>query len=161
MDFGGGMWADNRGRVHLGVGEFDVDVVSVTSAFNIALSGMSAASAQLAATANNIANLSTPGYSAQRANLVSAAGGNGVAVASVSAGDSYGWSDGSGSGALGGSGDVTDDLATQAVNLSQAKTLYTANALVLRTADQMTGTLLDILHDDSDSSGGSDSESGS
>ena len=31
------------------------------------------------------------------------------------------------------------------IGLSRARTLYAANAMVVRTADQMTGTLLDIM----------------
>jgi flagellar basal body rod protein FlgG len=37
------------------------------------------------------------------------------------------------------------DLVTQIVALSKAKELYTANAIVLRTADRTLGTLLDVV----------------
>jgi len=40
----------------------------------------------------------------------------------------------------------TTDLPTEVVHLSLAHHLYTANAIVLRTASDLTGTLLDILH---------------
>ena len=38
-----------------------------------------------------------------------------------------------------------DNLAEKIVERIQAKTAFSANATVLRTADDMTGTLLDIL----------------
>lgn len=38
-----------------------------------------------------------------------------------------------------------DNLAEEIVERIQAKTAFSANATVLRTADDMTGTLLDIL----------------
>lgn len=38
-----------------------------------------------------------------------------------------------------------DDLAGESVERMQAKTAAQANAVVLRAADEMTGTLLDIL----------------
>ncbi|PZU72339.1 MAG: hypothetical protein DI531_13190 [Brevundimonas sp.] len=38
-----------------------------------------------------------------------------------------------------------DNLAEEAVEQIEAKTAFKANAAVLRTADDMTGTLLDIL----------------
>ncbi|MFA4940281.1 flagellar basal body rod C-terminal domain-containing protein [Brevundimonas sp.] len=38
-----------------------------------------------------------------------------------------------------------DNLAEETVERVQAKTAFSANAAVVRTADEMTGTLLDIL----------------
>ncbi|VXB01561.1 flagellar basal body rod C-terminal domain-containing protein [Brevundimonas sp. G8] len=38
-----------------------------------------------------------------------------------------------------------DNLAEETVERLQAKTAFNANAAVVRTADDMTGTLLDIL----------------
>jgi hypothetical protein len=38
-----------------------------------------------------------------------------------------------------------DNLAEETVERIQAKTAFSANAAVLRTADDMTGTLLDML----------------
>ncbi len=38
-----------------------------------------------------------------------------------------------------------DNLAEETVERSQAKTAVIANALVVRTADEMSGTLLDML----------------
>jgi len=92
----------------------------------IASSGLAAAQAQLNVTANNIANLNTAGYKAQRVDLVANPGG-GVDVAGVS------------------STGKSVDLASEFVNLKQAALTYGANALVVKTSEQMYGSLLDIL----------------
>lgn len=44
--------------------------------------------------------------------------------------------------------DGLDNLAQNAANLSSEKTSFEANALVLKMANRMTGTLLDILDTD-------------
>jgi hypothetical protein len=41
-----------------------------------------------------------------------------------------------------------DDLAQNAVDMDLEKTSFSANALLLKKADQMTGTLLDVLDTD-------------
>jgi hypothetical protein len=41
-----------------------------------------------------------------------------------------------------------DNLASESVDLSLEKTSFTASALLLKKADQMTGTLLDVLDTD-------------
>ncbi|MDP9174935.1 MAG: flagellar basal body protein [Planctomycetota bacterium] len=102
---------------------------------SIAASGLQAAQAQLAVAANNIANVNTPNYHAQRVDLVELTGG-GVGVSGTS-------STGSGT-----------DLATELTNLSQATLLYKANAAVLKTADQMFGSLLDIFDNQKNDSDG-------
>jgi flagellar basal-body rod protein FlgC len=104
----------------------------------IASSGLLAAQYELAVSANNIANADTPGYKAQRADLVDISGG-GVAVAGTTADPAPGpiLPDGSQGSNV--------DLASEVVNTIQASTLYTANAVVFRTADQMYGTLLNMV----------------
>jgi flagellar hook-associated protein FlgK len=98
-------------------------------ALNIAASGLGAAQAQLNATANNIANLNTPGYTAQRVDLAAAPGG-GVDVEGVqSTGKSV-------------------DLANEMVNLKQSVLYYDANGMVIRVSDRMYGSLLNILDTD-------------
>lgn len=57
--------------------------IVMSSAMSISLSGMQAAGAMLNVTANNIANLSTPGFNPSRADLVELSGG-GVAVSGTS-----------------------------------------------------------------------------
>lgn len=105
--------------------------MSLVSAMSTALTGMSSADAKLDATANNIANLDTPGYTPTQPDLVSLSDNAGVAVAGYSP-DSNGG----------------PDLPTELVNLKQSATLYKANAQVVRASDQMLGTLLDVMDDD-------------
>ena len=90
------------------------------------LSGMSAADLLMAATADNVANLDTPGYHAKRVDLAASPGG-GVA-ATVSRAPAAGV-----------------DLVDQMVNLVTAPVVYQANARVLRTAMEMDRTVLDVL----------------
>jgi flagellar hook-associated protein FlgK len=94
---------------------------------SIAASGLNAAQAQLNATANNIANLNTPDYGTQSVDLASAPDGDGVEIGGVT------------------QTRQPDDLANQLVNLKQASLMYDANAMVIRTTDQMYGSLLNIL----------------
>jgi flagellar hook protein FlgE len=94
----------------------------MTDAISIAGSALAAQSVNLAVTADNVANATTPGYTAKQATFVPM--NPGVAV-----------------------GPIVDtgqgvDLANQIVNLILAKTAYQAAASVFRTADQMTKTLL-------------------
>ena len=108
------------------------------SVYDIAVSGLQAAQAQLNVAANNVANLDTPKYKSSSVDLVDISGG-GVAVGGYSQDPSAGpiLPDGQEGSNV--------DLATQLVNLSQAKNLYDANAAVINVANQTTGTLLDIL----------------
>lgn len=113
----------------------------MSSAMSISLSGMQAASAMLNLTANNIANLNTPGFNPSPADLVELSGG-GVAVTGTSFEDNPQ--------AATNTQISNVDLPTELVNLKLGQTLYDANAMVLKTADQMTGTLLNILDTDRD-----------
>src|SRR5256885_545278 len=65
------------------------DDSGMNDVLSIAASGLGAAQAQLAATADNLANADTPGYKARRADLVELSGG-GVAVGGVSVDPSAG-----------------------------------------------------------------------
>ena len=116
---------------------------------SIAGSGMDAAPAQLNATANNIANLNTPGYRSQGVDLVDLSP-NGVGIGGTS-------TDGM-PGTAGSNGQSTFnvDLASQVTDLSREKMLYTANAAVFRAGDQMLGSLLDMFDTDRDSQNQSD-----
>ena len=113
----------------------------MSSAMSISLSGMQAASAMLNVTANNIANLNTPGFNPSRADLVELSGG-GVAVTGTSFENNPQTAPNTQTSNV--------DLPTEMVNLKLGQTLYGANAMVLKTADQMTGTLLNILDTDRD-----------
>ncbi len=99
-------------------------------ALSIAASGMQAAQAQMTVAANNIANQNTPGYKAQAVNLVDVANDGGVEVAGVQS-----------------TGQPVDP-ATEMAKLRQAQFMYGANAMVVRAADQMYGSLLNVLDTD-------------
>lgn len=90
---------------------------------SIALSGLNAAQTRLNASANNIANLNTEGFRRDEVSATAAAGG-GVEV-SVAKSDSVGT-------------DLVQDVVEQKLAVLEFK----ANAQVLRTANQMVGTLL-------------------
>ena len=105
----------------------------------IALSGMQAAQTQLNVTAQNIANLQTPGYQEERTDFVELSGGGvSTSVERIPT---------SSSGATGPEGSNVD-LAQQMVNLSLARQAFRANAEVARVANSLTGTLLDMFDTD-------------
>jgi flagellar hook protein FlgE len=113
--------------------------MTMNNVYDIAASGLMAAQTQLQTTSNNIANENTPGYKAERADLVDVSGG-GVAVSGISQDDSSGNQNGN-----------NVDPANEAVDLMREKMIYTANAVVVSVANRMVGTLLNILHTDRDS----------
>jgi flagellar basal body rod protein FlgG len=90
------------------------------------LSGLRAADLLLTATADNTANLDTPGYRAERVDLATAADGG--VQASVSRAP-----------------DPGVDLVEQMTNLSLAGVVYTANARLLAASRDNGRSLLDIL----------------
>jgi flagellar hook protein FlgE len=102
-----------------------VDVLST------AVSGLQASSAQFRVAANNIVNANTPNYEAKQARMFSQAAGfdqgnaSGVTTAIVESGNEV-------------------DLASEFINLTQAKITYTANAKVINVAEELVGSLLDI-----------------
>ena len=106
--------------------------------FALALSGMQAAQAKFGAAADNLANADTPGYKASRVDLVELSGG-GVGVAGITKDPSPGplQPDGREGSNV--------DIAREAINLTRAKVLYTANAALVRMGDRMSGTLLDMM----------------
>lgn len=91
-------------------------------ALSIAGSALAAQTTSLAVTADNVANATTPGYTAKQVQFVPMNPGVGVG-AIVDTGQGV-------------------DLTNQMVNLILAKTAYQAAANVFRTANQMTNTLL-------------------
>jgi flagellar hook protein FlgE len=111
----------------------------LNSIFATALSGLNAAGAVLHTTANNIANADSHGYKAARANLTSAPYFGGVRVGSVSIDAAKGAPDPDGGQEL-----SNVDLVTERLNLGRGQHLYKANAAVVRVADRMMGTLLDM-----------------
>lgn len=97
----------------------------MTSISSISLSGMRAAQTQLNATAHNIANLSTKGFSRQEVSLTAQPQG-GVSAALTTA---------SQQGA---------SLETDMVTQLQAKNTFLANLAVFKTQDTMAGALLNL-----------------
>ena len=95
----------------------------------IPLSGLNAARTSLDVTANNIANVSTEGFDARRAELRAQEPRAGVAVDAITTGPA-------GSGV---------DLATEMVGVITAKHTYDANARALRSQADTERTLLDVL----------------
>ena len=96
----------------------------MASLSSIALSGMNAAQTQLQASANNVANLATPGYRRQEVLQTPRAGGGvQTRVARAQA--------------------VGPSLEADVVAQLQAKNSFLANLAVFKTGSQLTGTLLD------------------
>jgi len=91
---------------------------------NLNISGLQAAQTMFDVTANNLANVATPGFAPQRANLASTP--SGVAVTGISP-----------------TGDPETDIATEMVGLVVEKTMYAANARALSTENDMLGALFD------------------
>lgn len=99
------------------------------SIFGIGASGMQAAVAQLNVTSLDIANANTPGFTAESVDLEDISTG-GVDSSDVeNTGESV---------------DIAYELASQ----RQAAMLYDANAMVINVANQMYGTLLNVLDTD-------------
>ena len=96
----------------------------MASISSIALSGMSAAQTQLQASANNVANLTTPGYRRQEVVQTPKVGG-GVQAQTVQ-GEAVGSS-----------------LEADVVAQLQAKNSFLANLAVFKTSNRLAGALLD------------------
>jgi flagellar hook-associated protein FlgK len=104
--------------------------MSLMDAISSAQSGLAAAQTQFNVSANNIANLNTPGFSPSRVDSYTDSSGGVQTTTQTVAGPT--------------------DLATEAVNMDNAKNLYDANAMVIKVANKMVGSLLDIFDDGSD-----------
>ena len=91
-----------------------------------ALSGLQAGALLLSATADNVANLDTPGHHSERVDLATAASGGVQASVSLAPGAGV-------------------DLVEQVGNLIQGELLYKANAVVLRAGAETDKSLFDAL----------------
>jgi flagellar hook-associated protein FlgK len=91
---------------------------------SIALSGLHAAQTRLGSSAHNIANAVTPGF--RRQVVAQQTAPNGGVTTTIERAPEQG-----------------DALAEDLVSLKLARHLFTANLKVMRTQDQMLGTLLD------------------
>ena len=97
----------------------------MSSIASIALSGLNAASSQLATAAHNIANAQTPGFRRQLVQQATQPEG-GVVVS------------------IGRAADAGDALAEDVVAQMAATYAFKANVLSLKTQDRMLGSLLDL-----------------
>ncbi|MBB1076227.1 flagellar basal body rod protein [Rhodoferax sp. 4810] len=97
----------------------------MVSLSSIALSGMNAAQTQLQASAHNVANLNTEGFSRQEVKLSQRAEGGVSASLSTAARPGA-------------------SLETDVVTQLQAKNAFLANLAVFKTQDRMAGALLDL-----------------
>jgi flagellar hook protein FlgE len=100
---------------------------TMSSVLAIAQSGMNAAQFQLQSSAQNIANLDTPGY--RRVSAQQATSADGEVSSSLSQGANPG-----------------SAIEADTVSLLQAKNSYLSNLTVFRSSDRMMGTLLDVTN---------------
>jgi flagellar hook protein FlgE len=97
----------------------------MSSIASIALSGLNAASSQLATAAHNIANAQTPGFRLQLVQQTAQPDG-GVVVS------------------IGQAAETGEALAEDVVTQMSATYAFKANMLTLKTQDRMLGSLLDL-----------------
>lgn len=104
--------------------------------FDISRSGLTTATGKLRATAHNVANVATPGFTQSRVDTVdmgSPANGGGVRIAAITPSASHGLSDDS----------ANVNLEEQLLALKQTRYDFTANTKVIKTTSELLGTLLD------------------
>lgn len=110
-------------------------------AMQAAISGVQAGESRLDVTANNIANVNTDGF---HASVVTTKARNPYGTETVISEPSV-----QGNTYVDEQGNIKEmsnvDVATQVVNLLIAEATVKANAEALRTADSLTGTILDLL----------------
>ena len=112
----------------------------INAIFSTGLSGLTSGSILLANSANNIANLNSPGFKSARVNLQEAPGKQGVEAGSVSKDQSPGGVDENGD------EQSNVDLPREIVQLRIGSMLYNSNAQVVNVGLAMLGTLLDVVH---------------
>lgn len=126
----------------------------MTDAIASAQSALGAMSTSLAVTANNVANSDTEGYKSRDARLATGPDGQGVRVAGITGDNASGGLAPEAVRAENEAGvyeprvgpvEMSNvDLARQSVNMIEASRAFEANVAVIRTADDMAGTLLDM-----------------
>jgi len=106
----------------------------------ISASGIAAAQQRHAITANNVANLHTPGYRQVRGELVTRANG-GVELGSVSSNDTHESLESTGQ-----SSDIASNvnLVDQQVNQISDRNLLQANANAFRAQSELLGEIIDL-----------------
>lgn len=125
----------------------------MTDAISSAQSALNAMATSMVATANNVANADTAGYKSEEVRLSDGPDGQGVQVADVVRDNAPGGLTPSVVRAQNEAGvyeptaslvEMSNvDLARQSINMVEAARTFEANTAVIRTADDMAGTLLD------------------
>jgi len=123
-------------------------------AISSAQSGLSAMTTSMAATANNVANVNTDGYKSKDVRLETGPQGQGVRVADVATDNSAGGyrpaavSSQNEAGVYEPTAGLVEtsnvDLAQQSVDMVETSRAFEANIAVVRTQDDLVGTLLDM-----------------
>ena len=113
-----------------------VEIAVLSTALDIARSGLTAEGVRLQTAANNIANASTKDYVPQQVTQVALADPGGVqATVRPATPSSYAPSA------------PRVDLAREMTSLIEAEAAYRANLAVIETVDEMTKSLLDVVGD--------------
>jgi flagellar hook protein FlgE len=108
------------------------------SALGSGLSGLRSFQTALDSTANNVANIDTPGYQPEKANFQNASnGGVSVVVNTPNASQAANTTNA-------GSAPSGTDYATEAVNSLQYQFGFDMSAQVIKAADHNLGTLIDL-----------------
>ncbi|KHK02178.1 flagellar basal body rod C-terminal domain-containing protein [Desulfovibrio sp. TomC] len=125
----------------------------MTDAISSAQSALSAMGTSMAVAANNVANVNTDGYKSKDVRLTTGPNGQGVRVGDVVTDDSAGGYRPAAVSAQNEAGVYEPtaamvetsnvDLARQTVDMVETSRAFEANAAVIRTQDDMLGTLLD------------------
>lgn len=100
----------------------------MSDGYSSSVQALGALGVSLNSSANNIANMSTEGFRSSSVNFADGAGGRGVEVSSVTRSQTPGV-------------DITRDM----VNMMQVENSYAANATMIRTGDEITGTVLNMI----------------
>lgn len=126
----------------------------MTDAISAAQSALGAMSTSMAVTANNVANVNTDGYTSKEARLSTGPDGQGTQVSAIveDTSDAGLRAETVGVENQAGVYEPTEDmvamsnvdLVRQNVNMIQDSRAFEANVAVIRTADDMAGTLLDL-----------------
>lgn len=110
--------------------------------YDTSIQALSALGVTAAVTANNVANMATPGFKASRVDLSSGPGDQGVQVAAIIPDTEPGPLVPTGGQRVEGS---TTDLVRELTTLMGTETAYGANVAVIRTGQDMAGAILDLI----------------
>ncbi len=111
------------------------------SSFSSSISGMQAAFKMLDVSAHNTANINTDGFKRQRINLTENAIGGVTSTVETSTDPGPSYLSGNGTVVEGSNADIGEEIVNQMI----AQRYLSANIASLKTADEMYGSLLDII----------------